>query len=179
MAEIIAIRLFDALCWSRYVIIKNSTNYAHEEIKIQTLMSTFLKFLKCIVFGVGMGLMCQGRGLIIETTVLESRCLISVSKLGQHWLRQWLVAYSAPSNDLNQYALTIKEALGNKLQWNLNQNITISIYENVVCQLAAMLSRLQCVNWTLPTPRWWWYDKRYRLHVCRILVGYCFIRSGY
>ena len=40
--------------------------------------------------------------------------------------------------------------LGNKLQWNLNRNSNIFIHDNalehVVCEMAAILSRRQCVN---------------------------------
>ena len=41
-------------------------------------------------------------------------------------------------------------SIGNKLQWNLNQNSYIFIQENafekVVCEMAAILSRPQCVK---------------------------------
>ena len=40
--------------------------------------------------------------------------------------------------------------LGNKLQWNFNRNSNIFIhenaFENVVCEMASILSRLQCVK---------------------------------
>ena len=47
---------------------------------------------------------------------------ICVSKLGQHWFVQWLVAYSAPSHYLNQCWVIVNWTLRNKLQWNFNQN---------------------------------------------------------
>ena len=44
----------------------------------------------------------------------------------------------------------VDSILRNKLQWNPEQNSYIFIqenaYENVVCQMAAILSRPQCVN---------------------------------
>ena len=46
--------------------------------------------------------------------------------------------------------LFVNWTLGIKLQRNFNQNtvmlIQASAFENVVCKMAAMLSRLQCVN---------------------------------
>ena len=67
------------------------------------------------------------------------------SELGQHWFRQWLVACSAPSHYLNQCWLIVNWTLRNKLQWNLNQNTKLFIYENAfenaVCEMAAILSR--------------------------------------
>ena len=51
--------------------------------------------------------------------------------------------------------------------------------ENDVCQLAAMLSRPQCVNLSLPVPRWRPYDRWYRLYVYEILIERCFMRSGW
>ena len=39
-------------------------------------------------------------------------------ELGYLWFRQWLVACSAPSHNLNQYSLIVNWTLRNKLQWN-------------------------------------------------------------
>ena len=54
---------------------------------------------------------------------------ICVGGSRQHWSRYWLVAW----------------AIGNKLQWNLNHNQYIFIqenaFENVVCEMVAILSR--------------------------------------
>ena len=67
-----------------------------------------------------------------------------------HWFRYWLVAWSAPSNYLNQYWNIVNWNFGNKLQWNLNRNSHIFIQENafesVVCEIASILSRPQCVK---------------------------------
>ena len=56
----------------------------------------------------------------------------------------------APSQYLNQFWNTVNGTLGYKLQWNLNQNLYIVIQENasenVVCKMAAILSRPQSVN---------------------------------
>ena len=75
---------------------------------------------------------------------------ICISDLGQHWFRLWLVACSAPSHDLNQCWLIVNWTLRNKLQWNLNRNSIIFIqeiaFECVVCEMAAILSRPQCVK---------------------------------
>ena len=62
---------------------------------------------------------------------------ICIRELGQHWLSQWLVAYSAPSHCLNQCWPIVNWTPGNKFQWNLNRNSVIFIqenaFENVVC----------------------------------------------
>ena len=67
-----------------------------------------------------------------------------------HRFRQWLVAWSAPSHYLNQCWNIVNWTLGNKLQWNFNRNSNISFLENalesVVCEIAAILSRSQCVK---------------------------------
>ena len=47
-----------------------------------------------------------------------------------HWLRQWLVAWPAPSHYLNQRWNIVNWTLRNKLQWNLNRNLYIFIQEN-------------------------------------------------
>ena len=69
---------------------------------------------------------------------------ICVSESGQHWFRQWLVACSAPSYYLNQCWAIVNWTLGNKLQWNFNQNTKIFLHENasenIVCETAAILS---------------------------------------
>ena len=64
--------------------------------------------------------------------------------------RKWLVAWSAPSHYLNQCWNIVNLTLWNKLQWNFNRNSNIFILENgfecVVCEMAAILSRPQCVK---------------------------------
>ena len=68
---------------------------------------------------------------------------ICVSKSCHHWFRWWLVAYSAPSHYVNQCWVIVNWILGNKLQWNFNQNIKLFIHENatenIVCKMAAIL----------------------------------------
>ena len=67
-----------------------------------------------------------------------------------HWFRQWLVAWTAPSHSLNQCWNIVNWTLRNKLQWNFNRNSYIFIQENalenVVCEMASILPRPQCVN---------------------------------
>ena len=50
----------------------------------------------------------------------------------------------------NNAGILLIRPLGNKLEWNLNQNLYIFIqenaFENVVWNMAAILSRPQCVN---------------------------------
>ena len=69
---------------------------------------------------------------------------IYVSESGQHWFRQWLVAYSAPSQYLNKWRFIVNWTLRNKLQWNFNQDTKFFIHknasENIVCEKATILS---------------------------------------
>ena len=70
------------------------------------------------------------------------------------YMRQWIgsasvqimaCAYSAPSHYLNQCWYIVNWTLGNTLQWNLNQNTNFSFhksaFENIVCEMAAILFR--------------------------------------
>ena len=67
-----------------------------------------------------------------------------------HWFRWWLVAWSAPSHYLKQWWNVVNWTLRNKLHWNFipNSNIFIqqNALENVVCEMASILSRPQCVK---------------------------------
>ena len=63
----------------------------------------------------------------------------------QHWLRWWLVAWTAPCHYLNQWWNIVDWTLRNKRQGNFNPNWHIFIQENaslrVVWEMAATLSR--------------------------------------
>ena len=56
----------------------------------------------------------------------------------------------APNHYLNQWWNIVNWTLRNKLQWNFNRNSNIFIQENalenVVCEMASILSLPQCVN---------------------------------
>ena len=78
------------------------------------------------------------------------------------------MAWTAPSHYLNQCWNIVNWILGNKLQWNFNRNSNIFIQENalenVVCEMASILSRPQCVKER-------WFDTHIRdgddtRHVC-------------
>ena len=75
---------------------------------------------------------------------------ICVVELGHHWFRWWLVACSASSHYLNQCWNIVNWTLGNKLQWNLNQNlhnfIQENVFENVVWEMSAILSHLNVLS---------------------------------
>ena len=75
---------------------------------------------------------------------------ICVSKLRHLWFRWWLVAFSAPSHNPNQCWYIVNWTLVSKRQWKINDNSNIFIqenaFENVICEMAAILSRPQCVN---------------------------------
>ena len=48
----------------------------------------------------------------------------------QHWFKQWIVGWAVPSHYMNQWWKSVRWALRNKLQWNLNRNSYIFIQEN-------------------------------------------------
>ena len=74
--------------------------------------------------------------LVPHTCVCES---------GQHWLRSWLVAYSAPSHFLNQCWVFFNWTLRNEFQSKFNQNTKFFSHENgsanMVWEMAANLFR--------------------------------------
>ena len=98
------------------------------------------------------------RNLVLPCVVDFRLCLthfplvthIWVSESGQHWFRQWLVAYSAPSHYLNQCWFIVNWTFTNKLYWCFNQNTKLYIHknasQNIVCEKAAILSRGKWVN---------------------------------
>ena len=76
---------------------------------------------------------------------------IGVSKPDHHWFRLWLGAWSAPSHIWTNAGVL---SIGNKPQWNINGNSIIFIeenaFENVVCEMAAILSQHQCIKSCAP-----------------------------
>ena len=70
-----------------------------------------------------------------------------------------VAAYSAPSHYLNQCCVIVNWTLRNKLQWNSNQNIKLFIhenaFENIVCDMVAILSWGRWVNARGHWFRWW------------------------
>ena len=76
---------------------------------------------------------------------------ICAGKPGHHWLRWWLVACYVPSHYLNQWYSIVNWTFRNKVQWDLYWNLYIVIeenaFENVVCEMATILSRPQCVKY--------------------------------
>ena len=71
-----------------------------------------------------------------------------------HWFRKWLVASFMPSHYLNQCSDIVDWTPRNNLQWNLGRNSSIfiqeSVFGNVVCKMASILSRPQCVKTLRP-----------------------------
>ena len=61
-----------------------------------------------------------------------------------------IIKNSAPSHYLNQCWRIVNWTLGDKRQWNLNQNTKFFIhenaFENIVCEMVAILSRGRWVN---------------------------------
>ena len=99
---------------------------------------------------------------------------------------------TVPSHYLNQWWSIVNWTLRNKLQWNFNRNLNIVIhenaFENVVCEMAAMLYRPQCVNclWEVHSVRnLHWYSYRcipsrttsYHI-ICKINYTSIHIRHG-
>ena len=66
------------------------------------------------------------------------------------WIESVLAQIMSWGTNLNQSWVIINWILGNKLQWNFNQNTKLfidkSASENIVCKMASTLSRPQCVN---------------------------------
>ena len=87
---------------------------------------------------------------------------ICVRKLGYHWFRQCLVAWSAPSHHLNQFWYIVNWTPRNKLQWNLKRNSYVFIqenrFENVARKATVILSRLQYVKPGFCKNRYTHYD---------------------
>ena len=79
---------------------------------------------------------------------------VHINESGQYWFRWWLVVYSATSHYLNQCWVIVNWTLGNKLQWNFNQNKKLFFHENasvkIACKMGAILSRGRWVN-----EQWW------------------------
>ena len=75
---------------------------------------------------------------------------ICVSESGRHWFRKWLVTYSVPSHYLKQCWVIVNWTFRNNRQWNVNQNTKLFIHENasenIVCEMAAFLSKGRWVN---------------------------------
>ena len=75
---------------------------------------------------------------------------ICVSKTDNYWFWWKLVTWLAASHHLNQCWLIVNWTLKNKFQWNLNKNSSIFVrknaFENIVCEMVAILARPQYVN---------------------------------
>ena len=75
-----------------------------------------------------------------------------IADLSYHCFR--LVVCVVPSHYLSQWWIIINCTLRNKFQWNFDQNTMIFIqenaFENILYKMAAILSRPQCVNQTIP-----------------------------
>ena len=89
----------------------------------------------------------RNESLLMHLPLVPHICVI---KVGQHWLRQWRAAFSAPSHYLNQCSLIANWTIRNKSRRNSNQNTKLFIHksasENTVCEMAATLSKGRWVN---------------------------------
>ena len=86
--------------------------------------------------------------------------------------RWWLGAWSTPTQYLNQCWNVVNWTPRNKLQWNFHWNSHIFIQENalenVVCEVASILSRPQCVNYAYL--RQCWFCLTFRPLGCSLLI---------
>ena len=91
---------------------------------------------------------------------------IYVAKQGHHWFRYRSVACSALNRHLKQWWLIINWTLGNipvKIESKCNTFIEGNQVENILCRLAAILSRVKCLNLTgLMTPHVEHYPSKYQ-----------------
>ena len=87
-------------------------------------------------------------GTLFHLPLLPHMC---INELGQHWFREWHAASSVPSHYLSQCWLIVNWTLTNKLQWNSNESKKLFIhqnaFENVICEMSAILSRKRWVRW--------------------------------
>ena len=94
---------------------------------------------------------CLGNGLLTHWGRVTHICVSNLTIIVSD---KRLSAWSAPSHYLNQCWNIVNWTLRNKLQWNFNWNSNIFIQENalenVVCEMASILSRPQCVNSSPP-----------------------------
>ena len=86
----------------------------------------------------------------LDSSLPSAAYMLCISETGQNWFRM-LVACSVPSHYLSQcWDIIVNWTLRNILQWNFNQNIKFFLhknaYENIVCEMAAILSRGRWVN---------------------------------
>ena len=83
------------------------------------------------------------------TWLLEAELSICAS-VKRSSFRLWLITHSAPSHYLNRCWYLSSWIFENKFQWNFNQNKIIFTHknelENVVCEMAAILSQGQWVK---------------------------------
>ena len=83
---------------------------------------------------------------------------VCFGNINHHWFRKWLVACSAQCHYLNQWLNIVNWTLRNTFQWHLNRNLNIFIeentFENVVCEMAAILFRPQCVKTWVKLHSW-------------------------
>ena len=88
--------------------------------------------------------------LLSFTDFLYSSRANCVNKHGRHWFRWLLVACLTPSHYFNHSRVIINWAFGNINLWNLNKNRTTfkqkNAFANVICKMAAILSRPPCVS---------------------------------
>ena len=79
---------------------------------------------------------------------------ICVSKLSHHWFGQWLVACLAPIHYLIQSWLIINQTIKSIFHWKFisssKRYIEENAFENVGCQIGAILFWRQCVNTLRP-----------------------------
>ena len=89
--------------------------------------------------------------------IMQINCLTHWGQVTYIYMRQWsyhqwfrLVAWLVPSYYLNQCLNIVNGTLGNKFQWNHNQNSNIFIpgnaFENVICNMVSISSQPQCVK---------------------------------
>ena len=93
------------------------------------------------------------------------------------------MAWPALSHYLNQWWDIVNWTLRNKLQWNFNRNSNIFIQENVfecvVCEMAAILSRPQCVNQEpLPEAKMTQWTKTYCIYHSHITSASWHLKSA-
>ena len=93
---------------------------------------------------------CRGWQIIGTQIWMFSWRIYMANPTDHHWFRQYLLAAQARSHELHQWWNIVNWTLRNKLQWNFNRNSNMFIQgnslENVVCEMASILSQSRCVK---------------------------------
>ena len=90
--------------------------------------------------------------MLISSRIMPHIC---VTESGQHWFRQWFVAFSVPSHYLNQCSVIVNWTQRNTLQWNFNLNTAGFSFAKMHLNISSAKKRPACLGgeelkWSIP-----------------------------